>query len=138
MADLKSVSFSPILEQTPDDISVASSNTGSIPEGMNFEDAYIASLSKSAKKYHLPSEDEPRVPRRRKIILLTFGFVLLLAIGGVVIYFVTRELYNKEQQYYSGAVSEDKMEIEWRGTSIRNGTISVDSYNTVMSSFGHG
>lgn len=138
MAELKSVSFSPILEQTPDDVSMASSNTGSLPEGMNFEDAYIASLSKSAKKYHLPSEDERRVPRRRRIVLLAFGFVLLLAIGGVVIYFVTRELYNKEQQLYSGAVSEDKMEIESSGTHIRNGTISMGSYNTILPSFGHG
>jgi len=63
-------------------------------------------LSKSARKYQVPTEDERGVPRRRKIALLTLGFILL-GIGGVVIYLATRALYNREQCYNSGAVSEN-------------------------------
>lgn len=137
MAEIKSVTFSPILEHAPDDVSVVSSDTGLFPEGIKFEDAYIASLSKSARKYQLPTEDAPREPRRRKIALLTLGFILLLGIGAVVIYLVTRELYNKDQHYYSGAVSElNKTGFASKDTDIKEATISVGSFSTIKPFFG--
>ena len=96
---------------------------------MKFEDAYTADLSKSAKKYVLPSEDERRVPRGRKIALLTLGFILLLGIGGVVIYLVTGELHNREQHYHSGAMNENKTGFASGNTSIKESTISAGSFN---------
>ncbi|KAL9955829.1 hypothetical protein ACROYT_G037214 [Oculina patagonica] len=135
MAEIKSVTFSPILEHAPDDVSVVSSDTGLVPKEMKFEDAYIASLSKSARKYQLPTEDAPRAPRRRKIALLTLGFILLLGIGAAVIYLVTRELYNREKHYYSGAVSElNKTGLASKGTHIKGATKSVWSFNTIKPS----
>ena len=137
MAEIKSVTFSPIIEQARDDVSVVSSDTGLFPEGVKFEDAYIGSLSKSARKYQLPTEDKPRVPQRRKIALLTLGFILLLGVGGVVIYLVTRELNNKEQHYFSGAVSKlNKTRFVSRNTHMKEATISVGSFNTIKPSFG--
>lgn len=130
MAEIKSVHFSPILEHAPDDISIPSSDVALFPEGIKFEDAYIASLSKSAKKYQLPNEDEPRVPQWRKIALMTIGFILLLGIGGVVIYLVTRELYNKEQHSYSGALGGN------RNANLHESTMSVGSFNIIKPSFG--
>ena len=136
MAEMKSVTFSPILEQAYDEESVGSSETELFPDGIKCDDASIASLSKSARKYQLPTEDERRVPRRRKIALLTLGFILLLGIGGVAIYLVTRELYNREQHYYSGAVRESKTGFASGNTSVKESTISVDSSNTIKPSSG--
>ena len=136
MAETKSVTFSPILEQVSDEVSVGSSETDSFSDEMKVEDAYIASLSKSARKYQLPAEDERIVPPRRKIALLTLGLFLLLGIGGVVIYLVTRQLYNREQHYYSEAVSENKTGFVSGNTSIKESVISVGSFNTMKSSSG--
>ena len=128
MAEAKSVRFSPIIEETIDDISTASSNMDFFPSGMNFEDAYIASLSKSAKKYHLPNENEQRLLQRRKKGLLALGFVLLLGITGAGIYFVTRELSNQEPYHYSGAaVRGSKPE-----SATKNMTLHFLSYSTTI------
>lgn len=128
MAEAKSVRFSPIIEETIDDISTASSNMDFFPSGMNFEDAYIASLSKSAKKYHLSNENEQRLLQRRKKGLLALGFVLLLGITGAGIYFVTRELSNQEPYHYSGAaVRGSKPEF-----ATKNMTLHFLSYSTTI------
>lgn len=136
MAETKSVTFSPILEQASDEVSVGSSETDLSPDGIKLEEACIASLSKSARKYQLPTEDERRVLRRRKIALLTLGFILLLGIGGVVIYLVTRELYNREQYYYSGAVSENNTGFASGNTSVKEPTTILGSFNTIQPSSG--
>lgn len=136
MAKAKSVTFSPILELASDEVSVGSSETDLFPSGMKFEDAYTAGLSKSAKKYDLPTEDERRVPRGRKIALLTLGFILLLGIGGVVIYLVTGELHNREQHYHSGAMNENKTGFASGNTSKKESTISVGSFNIIKPSSG--
>ena len=136
MAEIKSVTFSPILEQVSDDVSVESSDIGFPPEEMKFEDVYFVSLSSSARKYQIPTENEPRVPRRRKIVLLTLGFILLLGIGGVVIYLVTRELYNKGQRIYSGTVSEHKTGFESRGINMKESRVAVSSFKTIKPSYG--
>lgn len=132
----KSVTFSHILELASDEVSVGSSETDFFTSVMKFEDAYTAGLSKSAKKYELPTEDERRVPRGRKIALLTLGFILLLGIGGVVIYLVTRELHNREQHYHSGAMNENKTEFASGNTSIKESTISLGSFNIIKPSSG--
>jgi len=136
MAMKKSVTFSHILELASDEVSVGSSETDLFPSVMKFEDAYTAGLSKSAKKYELPTEDERRVSRGRKIALLTLGFILLLGIGGVVIYLVTRELHNREQHYRSGAMNENKTEFASGNTSIKESTISLGSFNIIKPSSG--
>jgi len=136
MAMKKSVTFSHILELASDEVSVGSSETDLFPSVMKFEDAYTAGLSKSAKKYELPTEDERRVSRGRKIALLTLGFILLLGIGGVVIYLVTRELHNREQHYHSGAMNENKTEFASGNTSIKESTISLGSFNIIKPSSG--
>lgn len=137
MVEIKSVTFSPILEHVSDEVSVGSSETGLFPDGIKCEDVYIAGLSNSAGKYQHP-DDEPReVLRRRKIALLTLGFIFLLGIGGVVIYLVTRELYNRERHYYSGAVSENRTGLFVSGnTSTKESMISAASFNTIKSSSG--
>ncbi|XP_022779243.1 uncharacterized protein LOC111320809 [Stylophora pistillata] len=128
MAEAKSVRFSPIIEESPDDISTASSNTDFFPHRKNMEDIYIASLTKSAKKYHLPNENEQRLIQRRKKGLLALGFVLLLGITAVGIYFVTRELSNQEPYLYSGAaVERGKHEF-----ASRNMTLHYLSYSTII------
>ena len=135
MAEIKSVTFSPILEHVLDEVSVGCSETDLFSDGIKCEDTYIASLSKSARKYQHP-EDKPRVPRWRKITLLTLGFIFLLGIGGVVIYLVTRELYNRELHYYSRAVSENRTGFVSENSSINESMTSVGSFNTIKSSSG--
>ena len=115
MADTRSVHFSPIIEEVSDETSIVSSDVGLFPEGMNLEDTYIASLSKSAKKYRLPSDqdNEARAPRTRKIALLSMSFIILLAIGvGVAIYLITRELDNKEGHFHSGSLGDTRIPME--------------------------
>lgn len=136
MAEIKSVTFSPILEHVSDELSVGSSETDLFLDGIKCEDVYIASLSKSARKYLHP-DDEQRVPRGRKIALLTLGFIFLLGIGGVVIYLITRELYNRERHYYSGAGSENRTGFVSGDKSINESLIGVQaSFNTRKSSSG--
>ena len=115
MADTRSVHFSPIIEQASDETSIVSSDVGLFLEGMNFEDAYTASLSKGAKKYRLSSDqdDEARAPRTRKIALLSISFIILLAIGvGVAIYLITRGLYNKEGHFHIGSLGDTRIPME--------------------------
>ena len=50
MAETKSVTFSPILEQVSDEVSVGSTETDFLPDETKVEDAYVASLSKSSRK----------------------------------------------------------------------------------------
>ena len=135
MAEKKSVTFSPILELASDEVSVGSSETDLFPDRKEFEEAYIASLSKSARKYQAPTEDERRVPRRRKIALLSLGLILL-GIGGVVIYLVTRALHNRDQHYYSGAVSQNNTGFSSGNTSIKESTITLGSFNSIQPSSG--
>ena len=121
MAETKSVHFSPILEQPSDETVNISSDIGLFPEGMNFEDAYEASLSKSAKKYRPQGghHREYSVPSRRKVALLILGFILLLCIGGVAIYLITRELYNSEEYAYSGNVGKKNAGLPGANTTLQ-------------------
>lgn len=121
MAETKSVRFSPILEQPSDETVNISSDIGLFPEGLNFEDADEASLSKSAKKYRPPGnhDDEYRAPSRRKKALLVLGFILLLCIGGVAIYLITRELYNSEGYAYSGNVGKKNAGFPGENTTLQ-------------------
>ena len=135
MAERKLVTFSPFLEQVSEEVSIRSSETDLFPDG--WDDVHIASLSKRARKYLHTTDDEPRVPRGRKIALLTLGFIFLLGIGGVVIYLITRELYNREQHYYSETVSENRTGFVSGNTSINESMISVQaSFSAVKSSSG--
>lgn len=138
MAYVKRVHFSPILEQPSDITSVVGSDIGLFPEGMDFEDAYIASLSKNAKKYRVPTErnGEPREPRTRKIALLTLGFILLLGIGAVAIYLIARELYNKEGHNFSGNVGEKKTGFPEGNSSLNGYTLRLATISTIMPSSG--
>lgn len=136
MVAIKSVHFSPILEQATDDISTASSDVGLFPNGRKFEDAYIASLSKSAKKYHLPTADERRLSQRRKRTLLALGFILLLGITGIVIYLATRELSNMKPYSYSEAAGEREPKFASRNTSLHYSSITMGSLCTKKASLG--
>ena len=121
MAETKSVHFSPILEQPSDETINITSDIGLFPEGINFEDTHVTSQSKSAKKYRLPGDHdgEYRAPPRRKIALLVLGFVLLLCIGGVAIYLITRELYNRQEYAYSGNVGKKNAGFSRENTTLQ-------------------
>lgn len=137
MAETRSVHFSPILEQASDETSDINSDAGSFSTAMSREEAYVASLSKSAEKYRLPSDDEngTRTPCKRKIALLTLGFIFLLGVGGVAIYFITREIFNRGEQVYSvksapknvGSQLKDTTETIHITPQVTTGTIRSSS-----------
>lgn len=60
-----------------------------------------------------------------KIVLLIFGFIFFFGIGGVVIYFIIREFYNREWYYYSGVVSENRIGFVLGDISINEFLIGV-------------
>lgn len=125
MAEKKSVHFSSILEETLNGSSTASSEVDAISftlGGMDFEEVHIASLSRSAQKYRVPAADtdEQRTrPRRRKVSLLTFGFIFLLGIGGLSIYFITRQLSNRERNSNSKKVGDKETGVLAENTVLQ-------------------
>ena len=123
MAEKKSVHFSNILEQTLDGSSIASSEVDAISftlGGMDFEE--VASLSRSAQKYRVPaadSDDPSTRPRRRKVGLLMLGFMFLFGIGGLSIYFITRELSNRESTSNSKKVGDKEKGVSAKKTVLQ-------------------
>ena len=121
MAATRSVHFSPILEQPTDETSDINSDVSSFSTATSCEEAYATSLSRSAKKYRLPSDDEneTRPPSKRKIALLGLGFILLLGVGGVAIYFITREIFNRGRKVYSAKSAAKNVGFPLENTTVK-------------------
>ena len=141
MAEKKSVHFSSILEQRLDGSTIASSEVDAISftlGGMDFEE--VASLSRSAQKYRVPaadSDDPSTRPRRWKVGLLTLGFIFLLGIGGLSIYFITRELSNRERNSNSKKVGDKETGVSAENTVLQgNFSLSLQATCTRKSWWG--
>ncbi|XP_068717465.1 serine-rich adhesin for platelets-like [Montipora capricornis] len=129
MKKTKSVRFSSIEHEACEETSYVGSDISLVPEGITSEEVYVGNLFEHTKVYRCPTDgdDARRVSRKRKIAQLTVGFLLLLGVGGLAIYLISKELYNQGHQTYGRQLDPDKVVLAAEFPTKLNTTVAVNT-----------